>query len=105
MRSIAFLPSVSWIHAGATFMRGAMPCCKTRLLLAPTRDGAALAQHQNRAYSAVGQQHVANLVVFRRFAAKAAGLPAAAAAVWLAYDPQAIYLTRRMRGAVLDLYG
>ncbi len=105
MRCIAFLPLAGWAHVWATFVQKGMPCRKARLLLAPTSDGAALEQHQNRAYSAVGQQHVANLVVFRQYAAKAATLPAAAAAVWLAYDPQAIYLTRRLRGAVLDLYG
>lgn len=105
MRCIAFLPAVRCTDAWAIFMRAAMPYRKGRLLLAPTSDGAAFAQHQNMAYSAVGQQHVANLVVFRQFGAKAVGLPAVAAAVWLAYDPQAIYLTRRMRGAVLDIYG
>lgn len=105
MDRIACIRIRDWAALCAVVPRPRLGRPQVRPLLAPASERAALQQHQARAYSAVGQQHVANLVVFKPYAAKAATLAAAAAAVWLAYDPRAVYLTRRLRGAVIDVYG
>lgn len=105
MRCITLLPVVAWGCGGGLLGVVCGACRNGRRAVPCPSERAALWQHQALSTSAVGQQHVANLVVFQQYAAKAAALAAAAAAVWLAYDPRAIYLTRRMRGALLDLYG
>jgi hypothetical protein len=109
MRGIACVAEMGWAGACAAIVRARLVGCRARGLKAggseaAESEAAALRRHQAGAYSSVGQVHVANLVVFRQYAAKAASLAAAAAAVWLAYDPRAVYLTRRMRGATIDVY-